>query len=451
MTFQIRKPVQISRRSVLKGTGTLMSLPLLDAMLTSNGLAAEAGASARVRTAYIFFPNGAIMPSWTPGEDGTDYELSETLKPLEPFKSEFNVLSGLAQDNGRAKGDGPGDHARSASSFLTGAHPVKTAGADIRVGVSADQVAARHIGDQTRLPSLEIGIERGRSSGNCDSGYSCAYSSAISWKTEHTPMAKEIVPQLVFDRLFGTEQGTPEERARRAKYRRSILDLVADDASKLSTTLGQTDRRKLDEYFTSVREIETRIEQAQKSAEREKPDFEIPEGIPSDLTQHIRLMYDLMVMAFRTDSTRIATFMLANEGSNQRYEPVGVKQGHHQLSHHRDKEDMVADLRKIDHYLVEQFAYFLQKMRDTEEGEGTLLDNSMIVYGSGLGDGNRHRHEDLPIILAGRGAGTIQTGRHIRYEQETPLNNLFLAMLHRVGANVDSFGDSNGVLKEIDA
>jgi hypothetical protein len=451
MTFHIRKQTQISRRSVLKGAGTLMSLPLLDAMLTSNGLAAEATAAAPIRTAYLFTPNGVIMPSWTPEKDGTDYELSETLKPLEPFKSEINVLSGLAQDNGRAKGDGPGDHARSASSFLTGAHPVKTAGADIRVGVSADQVAAEAIGSQTRLPSLEIGIERGRSSGNCDSGYSCAYSSAISWKTEHTPMAKEIVPQLVFDRLFGTEQGTPEERARRAKYRRSILDLVADDAGRLSKTLGQTDRRKLDEYFTSVREIETRIEQAQKSAELEKPDFEIPEGIPSDLTQHIRLMYDLLVMAFRTDSTRIATFMLANEGSNQRYSPVGVKQGHHQLSHHRDKEDMVADLRKIDHYLIEQFAYFLQKMSDTKEGEGTLLDNSMIVYGSGLGDGNRHRHDDLPIVLAGRGGGTIQPGRHIRYEQETPLNNLFLAMLHRVGANVENFGDSSGVLKEIDA
>ncbi|MHC4876707.1 MAG: DUF1552 domain-containing protein [Planctomycetota bacterium] len=451
MSFNIRKLKPISRRSVLKGTGTLMGLPLLNAMLPTNGLAASTNGPAPLRTAYVFFPNGAIMPSWKPQGEGTDYELSETLKPLEPFKSEFNVISGLAQDNGRAKGDGPGDHARSASSFLTGAHPVKTAGADIRVGVSADQVAAQQIGSQTRLPSLEIGIEKGRSSGNCDSGYSCAYSSAISWKTEHTPMAKEIVPQLVFDRMFGSEEGTPEERARRAKYRRSILDLVADDASRLSKTLGQTDRRKLDEYFTSVREIETRIEQAQKSAELEKPDFDIPDGVPSDLTQHIRLMYDLLIMAFRTDSTRVATFMLANEGSNRRYEPVGVKRGHHQLSHHRDKEDMVADLRKIDHYLIEQFAYFLKKMSDTKDGEGTLLDNSMIVYGSGLGDGNRHRHGDLPVLLAGRGAGTITPGRHIRYEEEVPLNNLFLAMLHRVGANVESFGDSNGVLKEIDA
>ncbi|MBI1309898.1 DUF1552 domain-containing protein [bacterium] len=451
MTFHIRRQTQISRRSVLKGTGALMGLPLLNAMLPTNGLAASNSGTAPLRTAYVFTPNGVIMPSWTPEKDGADYELSETLKPLEPFKSEVNVISGLAQDNGRAKGDGPGDHARSASSFLTGAHPVKTAGADIRVGISADQVAAEHLGKETRLPSLEIGIERGRTAGSCDSGYSCAYSSAISWKTEHTPMAKEIVPQLVFDRLFGTAEGTPEERARRARYRRSILDLVTDDASKLSKSLGQTDRRKLDEYFTSVREIETRIEQTQKSAELEKPDFEIPEGVPSDLTQHIRLMYDLMVMAFRTDSTRIATFMLANEGSNRRYEPVGVKEGHHQLSHHRDNKDMIADLRKIDHYLVEQFAYFLQKMNETKDGDGSLLDHSMIVYGSGLGDGNRHRHEQLPIVLAGRGSGTIQTGRHIRYEQETPLNNLFLSLLHRAGANVESFGDSNGVLKELDA
>lgn len=451
MTFHIRRQNQLSRRTVLKGTGTLMSLPLLNAMLPTNGLAAGSPGAAPLRTAYIFFPNGAIMPSWTPEQTGPDYVLSETLRPLEPFRSEFNVISGLAQDNGRAKGDGPGDHARSAASFLTGAHPVKTAGADIRVGVSADQVAAGFIGKATRLPSLEIGIERGRTAGSCDSGYSCAYSSAISWKTEHTPMAKEIVPSMVFDRLFGTRKGSPEERARRARYRRSILDLVADDASRLSKSLGQTDRRKLDEYFTSVREIETRIEQAQKSAELETPDFDIPEGVPSDLTQHIRLMYDLLILAFRTDSTRIATFMLANEGSNQRYEPVGVKRGHHQLSHHRDNSDMVADLKKIDRYLIEQFAYFLQKMRETREGEGSLLDHSMIVYGSGLGDGNRHRHEDLPIILAGRGGGTISTGRHIRYEQETPLNNLFLAMLHRVGATVESFGDSTGVLKEIDA
>jgi hypothetical protein len=460
MTFHIRKFNELPRRTFLQGAASLMGLPLLDAMLPTNGLSAVARAAdsaragsdaAPLRLAFMFTPNGVIMPSWTPEQDGENYELSKTLKPLEAFKSELNVISRLGQENGNAKGDGPGDHARSAASFLTGVHPVKTAGADIRAGVSADQVAAQFIGSETRLPSLELGIEGGRTAGNCDSGYSCAYSSTVSWKTEHTPMAKEINPRLVFDRLFSQEDGTPEQRARRAKYRRSILDLVASDADKLRGKLGQTDRRKIDEYFTSVREIELRIEQSQKTAELQKPDFDIPEGVPSDLTTHIRLMYDLLVLAFRTDSTRVATYMLANEGSNRRYDSAGVKSGHHQLSHHRDEADKVADLQKIDQYLVEQFAYFLQKLRDTKEGDGTLLDHSIIVYGSGLGDGNRHQHNELPILQVGRGSGTIKTGRHIRSEEVAPLNNLFLSMLHRAGADVPSFGDSTGEFKAIDA
>lgn len=451
MTFHIRKTENLQRRTILKGAGTLMGLPLLNGMLPENGLAAGSSSDAPLRMAFLFAPNGVIMPKWTPEKDGEDYELSETLKPLQPFKSNLNVISGLAQDNGRAKGDGPGDHARSASTYLTGAHPVKTAGADIKVGISVDQVAATFIGEQTRLPSLELGIERGRTAGNCDSGYSCAYSSAISWKTETTPMAKEVVPKLAFNRLFGSEGGSPEEKAKKAKFRRSILDLVAADAKQLSKKLGKTDRRKLDEYFTSVREIEARIEQSQKTAEQQKPDFDIPDGVPKDLQEHIRLMYDLLVLSFRTNSTRIATFMAANEGSNRRYDMVGVKGGHHSLSHHRDDKSKVGDLQKIDLFLVEQFAYFLKKMSETREGDGSLLDHSMVVYGSGLGDGNRHRHDELPIVLAGKGSGTIRTGHHIRFEKETPLNNLFLSMLHRVGADIPEFGDSNGLLKEIDA
>jgi hypothetical protein len=451
MTFHIRKLTEMPRRTVLKGVGAIMGLPLLNGMLPENGLAAAAPDVAPIRMGFVFFPNGAIMPDWTPESEGTEYELSRTLKSLESVKSEFNVISGLAQEQGYAHGDGPGDHARSAATFLTGAHPVKTSGANISVGVSADQIAAEAIGKQTRLPSLEIGLERGRTAGNCDSGYSCAYSSTISWKTATTPMAKEINPRQVFERLFGSKGGTPEERAKKAKYRRSILDVVAGNAQKLRGQLGQTDKRKLDEYFSSVREIEQRIEQAQKSAELETPDFDIPRNIPGDLTEYMNLMYDLMILAYRTNSTRIITYMLANEGSNRSYPMVEVKSGHHQLSHHRGAKEKIADLQKIDEFTVKQFSRFLKRMKDTREGEGSLLDNSMIVLGSGLGDGNRHRHEDLPIVLAGKGGGTIPTGRHLRVPDKTPFNNLFLSMLHRVGANVAEFGDSTGELKQIDA
>jgi hypothetical protein len=451
MTFHIRRMTEMPRRTVLKGAGALMGLPLLNGMLPENGLAAAGPDAAPIRMGFVFFPNGAIMQDWTPKSEGTEYELSRTLKALDPLKSEFNVISGLAQEQGNAHGDGPGDHARSAATFLTGAHPVKTSGANIRVGVSADQIAAEAIGKQTRLPSLEIGLERGRTAGNCDSGYSCAYSSTISWKTATTPMAKEINPRHVFERLFGSKDGTPEERAKKAKYRRSILDVVAGNAQKLRGQLGQTDKRKLDEYFTSVREIEQRIEQAQKSAERETPDFDIPRSIPGDLTEHMNLMYDLMILAYRTNTTRIITYMLANEGSNRSYPMVGVKSGHHQLSHHRKVKDKIDDLQKIDEFTVKHFARFVKRMKETREGEGSLLDNSMIVLGSGLGDGNRHRHEDLPIVLAGKGGGTITTGRHLRVPNKTPFNNLFLSMLHRVGANVAEFGDSTDELKQIDS
>jgi hypothetical protein len=438
------------KHTLLYGAGATVALPVLDSLLPSVARAAgETAASPPTRMAFMSFPNGAIMDSWRPKGIGKDFQLPPTLEPLAALKSELNIISGLAQDNGRAKGDGPGDHARSAASLLTGAHPVKTAGADIKVGQSVDQVAAEQIGHLTRLPSLEIGIERGRVAGSCDSGYSCAYSSCISWKSATTPNAKEIDPRLVFERLFG-EDKSAKAGARRDLLRKSVLDLVADDAQRLKERLGSTDRRKVDEYFTSVRELEVRIGRAEQAAKAERPDFEVPERIPRDLQEHIRLMYDLLVLAFQTDTTRIATFMLANEGSNRAYSMVGVTDGHHELSHHRNEEEKVAKLRKIDRFLVGEFAYFLEKLRSVKEGEGTLLDHSMIFYGSGLSDGNRHRHDDLPVILAGRGGGTIATGRHIAIPSETPLNNLFLSMLDRAGAYVESFGDSTGRFKEIE-
>ncbi len=441
---------RIERRTFLQAAGLSVGLPLLEAMCPRRKAWGDEAADPPVRMAFVFFPNGAIMPSWTPESEGQDFSFSETLKPLEPFRSRVTVLSGLAQDNGRAKGDGPGDHARCAASYLTGAHPYKTSAANIRVGISVDQVAADRLGHLTRLPSLELGIEAGRNAGNCDSGYSCAYSSNISWKTETTPMAKEIHPRLVFERMFGS--GAAEQnRSERDFYRKSILDFVSEDAERLKTRLGQADRRKLDEYFSSVRELEQRIERTEQQARRQRPDFEVPEAIPAGLQEHLRLMYDLLVLAFRTDTTRVATFMLANAGSNRSYPMVDVREGHHQLSHHRNDPQLMEKIQRIDHFLAGEFAYFLQQLQSVDEGTGNLLDHVMVMYGSGLSDGNRHYHHDLPIVLAGGGGGTIRGGRHLRMPDEVPLNNLFLSMLDRVGANVEKLGDSSGRLTAIDS
>jgi hypothetical protein len=349
------------------------------------------------------------------------------------------------------KGDGPGDHARSSASLLTGAHPVKTSGANIRVGQSVDQAAAERIGHLTRLPSLEIGLERGRDAGSCDSGYSCAYSNNISWRNATTPMPKEINPKLVFERLFGNSLGDGTQLTRRNRLRKSVLDLVSDQASDLKKQLGSTDLHKVDQYFTSVREIEQRIARAGQHEPVEAPEFEVPEGVPQDLVEHTRLMYDLMILAFQTDTTRIITYMVGNEGSNRSYKMVGVNEGHHELSHHQNDEHKMELIRKIDGFLASEFARFVKRLNEIPEGAGTLLDNSMIMYASGLSDGNRHRHDDLPIVIAGSAGGTMKTGVHVDLGKETPLNNLFLSMLDRVGANISSLGDSTGRLTAIDA
>ncbi len=441
----------LPRRTFLKGLGTTMALPLLEAMQPQSVLAGDAPLKAPKRMAFIFFPNGAIMPDWAPRGEGTNYQLGPTLAPLEPLKDDVLLISGLTHDKARPNGDGPGDHARCAATYLTGAQAKKTGGADLHVGVSVDQVAASKLGHLTRLPSLELGTERGRNAGQCDSGYSCAYSSNISWKTPSTPMAKEVVPQLVFDRLFGAERDAAKGRALRELYRKSILDLVADDAQRLRDRLGKTDREKIEEYFTSVRELEQRIERAARDDRREVPEMDLPEGVPADYAEHVQLMYELMHLAFQTDTTRIITFMVGNAGSNRSYGMVGVREGWHQLSHHRNDRDKIEKLKRIDRFHVEQFAAFLKRLKATPEGKGTLLDNCMIVYGSAIADGNRHTHHDLPVVLAGRGGGTIPTGRHIRAERETPMANLFLSMLDRLGIHERQFGDSTGRFHPIDA
>ena len=451
-----KRSVGLSRRAVLRGMGAAVALPWLEAMAPVSALARDAAGAGEIprRIAFLYVPNGVHMADWTPSEAGPGFRLTPTLRSLEPFREDLLVLSGLAQQNASPMGDEGGDHARSLACFLTGTHPLKTDGANIRAGVSIDQVAAMQIGHRTRLPSLELGIDPSAQAGSCDSGYSCAYSSNISWKSENMPMAKEIDPGLLFDRLFGAgpRDASPADRARRERRQRSVLDFVLEDARQLHAQLGTSDRRKIDEYFNAVREIERRIEQARafESGSRPAPGVARPGGTPPDLREHIRLMLDLMALAFQADVTRISTFMFANEASNRAYPFLNVPDGHHDLSHHGNDPRKQEKIRVINRFHVEQFAYLLRRLKSMKEGDGTLLDHVMVVYGSGISDGDRHNHDDLPILLAGKGGGSITPGRHVQYDS-VPLNNLYLAMLDRMGVRVDRHGDSTGRLGMLSA
>lgn len=434
----------IDRRTLLRGAGLSLGLPLLESM-TPMARSAFAAPEARspVRMACIFFPNGAIMENWKPKADGDGWNLSKTLAPLAAHKSKLNILRRLTLDNGRAKKDGAGDHARAGATFLTAARPVKTHGS-IRNGISMDQVAALQLEGKTKLSSIELGLVPSRNAGSCDSGYSCAYSSNISWRSETQPMTKEVTPRLAFERMFGS--GDKADRQRRNLDRRSILDVVRGDADKIMKRVGQQDKQKLDQYFSGIREIERRIEYTESEDQKALPEMDVPYGRIESFREHARLMYDLMVVAFQTDTTRVCTFMLDNAGGGRRYTDVGVKGGHHEISHHRKQKSNVSDLKKIDLYLAEQFAYFLDKMDAVQESDGTLLDNSMVLYGSGLSDGNRHHHHDLPLVLAGNAGGQIETNRLIVAKRETPMANLYLSMLDMLGTPAESIGDSSGRL-----
>jgi Protein of unknown function (DUF1552) len=437
----------ISRRTVLRGLGAAVALPWLEAMAPLNVLASTPAAqSAPNRLAFLYVPNGVHMPAWKPKDDGVLGELPEILKPLTAVKDDLLVISGLTADKARPNGDGAGDHARALAAFLTGAQPRKTDGINIRAGISADQVAASRVGGETRLPSLEIGCEPGAMAGNCDSGYSCVYSSTISWRSATQPMPKEVNPKLVFDRLFGA--GKDSDRAKRDARRKSVLDFVREDAGDLRARLGATDQRKLDEYFSAVRDIEVRIERAEKMPEVKLPNVTRPTGVPAKFEEHVRLLCDLMVLAFQTDTTRVCTFVLCNEGSNRPYGFIGVPEGHHDLSHHGRDPKKQEKIRQINTFHISQFAYLLTKLKGVKEGDATLLDHCMLAYGSANSDGDRHNHDDLPVLVAGKGSGTIKTGRHLRLprEKDTPLNNLWLSLLDRMSIKVDGFGDATGRL-----
>jgi hypothetical protein len=439
--------MQIDRRTVLKGFGATLALPFLESMMPQGVLAASVPKTP-IRTAFIFVPNGINMQHWVP----SGIELPYTLQPLQSLKNKFNIVSGLAQRNAFALGDGAGDHARSAAAWLTGCHPRKTSGANIKAGVSFDQILAKEFSNATRFSSLELGCERGGLAGDCDSGYSCAYSNSISWRAETTPVAKEVDPRLVFERLFASENQNESDvaKAQRLAENKSILDFIMEDAKILNKKLGHTDKMKLDEYMTGVREIERRL----SFLEKQTKDFNSSslvnvQGIPADYQEHIKIMGDLMVLAFQTDTTRVSTFMFANEGSNRSYKMVGVSDGHHEMSHHQKTPEKLEALKKINNFHVTQLAYILNKMDSIKEGDRTLLDNSMIVYGAGICDGDRHNHDDLPLLFAGLGGGKIKSGQHLKFNSSTPMTNLFLSMADKMNIPVESIGDSTGKLIQL--
>ena len=442
----------LPRRTFLKGMGVAIALPALDAMtpaLASASTRRLAGTSP-LRLAFTYAPNGVTMAVWTPKAAGAAFEYSRILKPLEPFREDTLVLSGLAHKNGYALGDGPGDHARAAASYLTGVHPRKTAGADIQNGISVDQVAAKHLAGKTRLSSLELGCDDSRTVGNCDSGYSCAYTNSLAWRGTATPMPPETNPRLVFERLFGDIDTSlaPEVRARRLRTRRSILDLVGERTSQLAADLGPADRRKLDEYLTSIREIERRIEMSEKDMTGLRPNVDKPTGIPVAYADYVNLMFDLQLIAFQTDMTRVVTMMMGREGSMRTYPEIGVPDPHHPLTHHRGNPEWIERVTKVNEMHTELFAGFIAKLKATPDGDGSLLDHSMIVYGSGLSDGNRHTHEDLPLLVVGNGGG-FRRAEHIAYTKGTPMNNLFLTLLDRMGVHEDQVGDSTGPIEHL--
>jgi hypothetical protein len=456
----------ISRRTMLRGLGTAIALPALESMLPRMAFGAAAGTVAAAppgpkRLAWLYVPNGVDMSSWKPATTGAGYALTPTLQPLAKFKDKFNVISGLACEKANPNGDGPGDHARAQAAYLTGVQPVKSEGANIHLGISADQAAADKMGYLTRFPSLELGMEEGSQNGRCDSGYSCAYLHNLSWRNETTPVVKDCLPQSVFDRLFSSSDPneSAEARAKREAKKKSVLDFAMADAKALQSKVGATDQRKLDEYFTSIREIEVRIgKAAAEKAIQPPPGTVRPEAIDlhgatrkvgvstsaSNYDTHLPLMVDMMVLAFQCDLTRVITLPFADEESNQSYPFADAPVPHHGTSHHMGDPAKIAMLAKINLYHIAQVLRLMEKLDAIQEGNGSILDNSLIAYGSGNSDGQRHNHDNLPLLLLGRAGGTVRGGRHIQYPDNTPNTNMWLTMLEHVGVKRDTLGDSNG-------
>ncbi|MGI8990800.1 MAG: DUF1552 domain-containing protein [Bryobacteraceae bacterium] len=439
----------LARRTFLRGIGTTIALPFLDAMVPAMALAGTVK-KAPVRMAFVYLPNGMNQRDWNIDYEGKLGTLSRTLKPLEPYKDDILVMSNLTHNGGRALLDGAGDHGRCCGAYLTGVQPRKSL-VDIHSGISFDQIVANQIGGQTRFPSLELGLEDARQAGDCDSGYSCAYTNNLAWRSETQPLPPILDPRALFERLFGNGVAlSPEARARQGRYRKSILDFVTGDTMKLESGLGPTDKRKLDEYLSSIREVERQLERAEKDNSQIDPHMEKPYGVPADFADHFKLMTDMMTIAFQADLTRIISFLVTREGTSRSYREIGIPDGHHPLTHHRNIPELIEKVSQINGYHVKQFAGWVEKLKTVKDGDGTLLDNSMIVYGAGLADGNKHTHEDLPTLIAGRGGNYIKTGRRVVYRKETPMCNLFLTMMDRMGVHAEHFGDATGRLEGLD-
>jgi hypothetical protein len=431
----------LSRRALLRGAGTALSLPLLDAMIPAGTAFAQSGAVPSTRFGAVYFPHGATMSRWTPVDSGKNFTFSEILEPLAPFREQINVITNLSHPLAYGPGGATGNHNRSSAAYLSGAKA--EAGAQPRLGVTVDQVAAKVLGQGTPLPSLELMIEE--ASLSCGEGLSCAYRNTISWQNEISPLPMQNNPQVVFEQLFG-DGATPEQRDARRSQSLSLLDSVTSQISSLDKKLPSADRIRLDNFLTDVREIERRIQQA---GAKVTDDIEVPgkpAGIPDDVDEHIRLMYDLQVLAWQTDITRISTFLLAKELSGAVYPKSTVRDSYHTLSHHSNNEDNKARYAVLNRYHVSLFAYFLEKLSAIPEGDGTMLDNSLIMYGSGMSDGNSHNHDPLPIVLAGRAGGRLEGNRHIVNPERTNMSNLLVSMLDKLDVPQDSFGDSNSHL-----
>ncbi len=453
--------MQNNRRTFLKGLGAAIALPAmasLDAKSVAGSVTrgaaglAETASGAPMRAAWLYFPNGAIPSAWWPGKKGNDFTASETLSELESHRDSFQLMAGLDNVAANPKRDGAGDHARGGGTFLNSVRLKKSA-TDIHAGISVDQVIANQIGHLTRFPSLELSCDADRPSGGCDSGYSCAYQYNISWQSETTPLTPEANPRLVFERLFGAGNNARERMGflkQRRVQQRSVLDFVLDDARRMQKRLQTSDKGKLDEYLTSIREVEKRIEAAERLGDRSTDAPAPAPGIPISFGDHMQAMFDLLVLAFQTDSTRVATLCLSHDGSNRSFTDIGVVEGHHELSHHQNKQDRIDKVKKIDRWYARQLSLFLDKLKQTTDSDGdSLLHNSMIIFGSGNADGNRHTHTNLPIILAGQGGGALQSGRYVDHGQ-TPLANLHMAVAEKMGVDgLERFGDSTGVLSDI--
>ncbi len=438
----------LPRRTFLRGAGAALALPFLDAMVPVFGANAPGITDRPTRLSFLEVPNGIIMDQFTPTTEGPDYELTPVLEPLAAFKDRMLVISGLAQ-NEAAKIDGEigGDHPRACTAYLTGAHARMTSGADLRAGISVDQVAAREFRKYTQLASLEVGMESSEVVGACESAYSCAYYNTISWLNETTPLPMENRPRVIFERLFGDSGTTdPKIRLQRMKENKSILDAVVANVKSLRAKLPESDRGKIDQYIDAIRDVERRIELAEQQSDRDLPEVTGPVGVPGVFSEYYKLMADLQVLAWQSDMTRICTFQIGHEMSNRAYPELGFGDAHHSVTHHQGDKEKIAKTIQVNIFHAKMLAYYLEKLQSTPDGESSLLDNTMMLYGSALSDGNLHIFRDLPIIVIAGGVKGIKGGDHIRFPTNTPMNNLFLTMLDKVGVEIDSLGDSTGRL-----